>query len=188
MKVIFLDRDGVINNGGETAFVNQPSDFQFIDGSLEAIRLLTEAGWRIFIVTNQGGIAAGFLTESTLIEIHKQMLVEINVSGGCIEAIYYCRHSSDENCLCRKPKPGMLLQAKDAHGLDFTNAYMIGDWITDIQAAERADVTPIAVLTGRGQTQEMREFLMTLPVMTFGNLYQASVWLERNVERSPNPA
>ena len=180
MKVIFLDRDGVINNGGETAFVNQPSDFQFIDGSLEAIRLLTEAGWRIFIVTNQGGIAAGFLTELTLIEIHQQMLVEINAAGGRIEGIIYCPHSRDADCLCRKPKPGMLLQAKDAHGLNFTNAYMVGDWITDIQAAERADVTPIAVLTGRGQTQEMREFLMTLPVMTFGNLYQASVWLERN--------
>ena len=74
MKVIFLDRDGVINNGGENAFVNQPSDFQFIDGSLEAIRLLTEAGWRLFIVTNQGGIAAGFLTESTLIEIISRCL------------------------------------------------------------------------------------------------------------------
>ena len=180
MKVIFLDRDGVINNGGQNEFVNQPSDFQFIDGSLEAIRLLTEAGWRIFIVTNQGGIAAGFLTELTLIEIHKQMLTEINAAGGRIEGIIYCPHSRDADCFCRKPKPGMLLQAKDVHGLDFTNAYMVGDWITDIQAAELADVTPIAVLTGRGQTQEMREFLMTLPVMTFGNLYQASVWLERN--------
>ena len=81
MKVIFLDRDGVINNGDETAFVNQPSDFQFIDGSLEAIRLLTEGRLATLYCYEPSGIAAGFLTELTLIEIHKQMLTEINAAG-----------------------------------------------------------------------------------------------------------
>ena len=177
MKVIFLDRDGVINNAGGNDFVNGLRDFRLIISSLKAIRLLTEHGWRIFVATNQGGIAAGFMTETALKEIHDHMLQRVTQNGGHIERVYHCPHTA-KDCPNRKPNPGMLLTAKKEFDLDFNQAYMVGDYTTDIQTAERAGVVPIHVRTGRGRTPECVEMLKAKPyIQSFDNLYAATEYL-----------
>ena len=165
-STFFLDRDGVINTGG---FVNTVDDFQFIDGSLEAIRLLTEHGHPLFIVTNQGGIEAGYITEDTLKDIHDCMINQIREFDGCIQKIYYCPHLK-ETCDCRKPKPGMLHRAIKEFRIDPSDAYLVGDYITDWQAATAVRVTPIAVRTGRYKEPVCQDFIKDNPIKVFDNL------------------
>lgn len=138
-KIIFLDRDGVINKkAGKADYIKNWSEFTFLPGSLEAIRILTESGYKIFIITNQPGIARKKMTKSDLDLIHKNMLREIKKSGGKIEKIYYCPHGWDQGCICRKPEPGMLLQASRENLIDLTKAVFIGDDERDKEAGEAA--------------------------------------------------
>ena len=162
----FLDRDGVINTGG---FVNTVDEFQFIDGSLEAIRLLTERGHPLFIVTNQGGIEAGYLTESDLQDIHNHMLNEIEAAGGRIKKIYHCPHLK-EACDCRKPKPGMLIRSMTEFQIDLNGAFFVGDYITDYQAAMSVGLIPIAVRTGRYVEAKVKAFIRKNHIETYDNL------------------
>lgn len=149
MSTIFLDRDGVINEN-RSDYVKSWSEFRFLPGSKEAIAMLTHASHRIIVCTNQAGIARGILSRDTVEEIHRRMVAEIAKAGGRIERIYYCPHGKDENCFCRKPRPGMLLRARDELGIDMHDAKFIGDSISDIRAAFAAGVHPILVLTGLG--------------------------------------
>lgn len=155
MSTIFLDRDGVINEN-RSDYVKSWSEFRFLPGSKEAIAMLTHAGHRIIVCTNQAGIARGILSRDTVEEIHRRMVAEIAKAGGRIERIYYCPHGKDENCFCRKPRPGMLLRARDELGIDMHDAILIGDSISDIRAAFAAGVHPILVLTGLGM-EHLRE-------------------------------
>jgi D-glycero-D-manno-heptose 1,7-bisphosphate phosphatase len=150
MSTIFLDRDGVINEN-HPDYVKSWSEFRFLPGSKEAIAILTHAGHRIVVCTNQAGIARGIVSRDTVEEIHSRMVVEITKEGGGIERIYYCPHGKDENCFCRKPRPGMLLRARDELGIDVHDAVFIGDSISDIRAAIAAGVYPFLVLTGLGR-------------------------------------
>lgn len=165
-STFFLDRDGVINTGG---FVNTVDDFQFIDGSLEAIRLFTEHEHPLFIVTNQGGIEAGYLSEFDLQDIHNHMLDEIEIAGGRIQRILHCPHLK-EVCDCRKPKPGMLIRAMIEFRVDLNDAYFVGDYITDWQAATSVGVTPIAVRTGRYAEPEVKDFIKKNHIKVFDDL------------------
>ena len=172
-STFFLDRDGVINTGG---FVNTVDEFQCIDGSLEAIRRLTEYGHPLFVVTNQGGIEAGYLTTETLTDIHDHMLQQIEATGGHIQDVFFCPHLKTP-CDCRKPKPGMLLQAQQMYVIDFQNAYFVGDYITDWQAAMAVGVTPIAVRTGRYTEAESTDFAQRHAIKTFDNLLEVATRL-----------
>ncbi len=149
MSIIFLDRDGVINEN-RFDYVKSLDEFRFLPGACEAISRLARAGHRIFVCTNQAGVARGLLSIKTLEEIHHQMLVQVVKAGGTIEKIYYCPHSKDAGCTCRKPQPGMLLRACDEFGLDMSKAIFVGDSITDVHAGLAAGVQPILVLTGLG--------------------------------------
>jgi D-glycero-D-manno-heptose 1,7-bisphosphate phosphatase len=149
MSTIFLDRDGVINEN-RSDYVKSWNEFCFLPGSKEAIAMLTHAGHRIVVCTNQAGIARGIIPQETVEDIHRRMVIEIAEAGGIIERIYYCPHGKDENCFCRKPRPGMLLRARDELGIDMQYALFIGDSISDIHAALAAGVHPILVLTGLG--------------------------------------
>jgi D-glycero-D-manno-heptose 1,7-bisphosphate phosphatase len=145
-KIIFLDRDGVINKKPEKAeYVKNWEDFKFLPGSKEALKLLNEKGYQVFIISNQAGIARGAMTEKDLKDIHKNMKKELSLHGGKIKDIYYCPHGWDENCSCRKPKPGMLLQASQDHFIDLTKALFIGDDERDQQAGEAAGCKTILV-------------------------------------------
>jgi D-glycero-D-manno-heptose 1,7-bisphosphate phosphatase len=149
MSTIFLDRDGVINEN-RSDYVKSWSEFRFLPGSKEALRQLTRAGHRILVCTNQACIARGILPVATVEDIHKRMLAEIARDGGSIEKVYYCPHGKDDGCFCRKPRPGMLLRARDELSIDMSDALFIGDSITDMRAGRAAGIPTLLVLTGLG--------------------------------------
>lgn len=145
-KIILLDRDGVINQKAPKAnYIKDWNEFIFLPGSLEAIRILSENGYKIFIISNQAGIARKTLTLSNLKIIHKNMTREIRVAGGKIEGIYFCPHNWDEGCFCRKPKPGLLFQASDENLFDLTKSIFVGDDIRDKLAGDAAGCKTILV-------------------------------------------
>jgi len=152
VSTIFLDRDGVINEN-RADYVKSWSDFRFLPGSLEAIARLTQGGHRIVVCTNQAGIARGSVSRETVDEIHRRMMTSICEAGGKIEKVYYCPHGKDEECACRKPRPGLLLQARDELGLDMHDAVFIGDSITDVRAGLAAGIHSVLVLSGLGLEQ-----------------------------------
>ncbi len=152
MYTIFLDRDGVINEN-RADYVKSWSEFRFLPGSREAIAKLTQAGHRIVVCTNQAGVARGTLSVETVHEIHRRMVDAIGEMGGKIEKVYYCPHAKDGDCACRKPRPGMLLRARDELGLDMRDAVFIGDSITDIRAGLAAGIHAVLVLSGLGLEQ-----------------------------------
>ncbi len=185
MSTIFLDRDGVINEN-RSDYVKSWHEFQFLPGACEAIANLTAAGHRIVVCTNQAGIAKGIISLQTIEDIHQRMLAGIASAGGRIERVYYCPHSQQEGCACRKPRPGLLLRAVRELDLDLHDAVFIGDSMSDIQAGFACGVRPILVLTGRGIEQ-----LCTLsgaasePFLVASDLYHASQPLTQGAYASP---
>ncbi|MCA1062877.1 HAD family hydrolase (plasmid) [Cytobacillus spongiae] len=139
-KAIFLDRDGVINEvkTKRVTFVNRPDQFYFLDGALEAIKLLSDSGYLLFIVTNQGGVGLGYLSHAQLQSIHDHMVNEIQRAGGFIQEVSSCTHKPHEGCECRKPEAGMLLNLAEKYDVDFHHSYMIGDREVDIEAGRKA--------------------------------------------------
>jgi len=138
-KTIFLDRDGVINK--ESHYVFKIDNFEFIEGIFDVCQYFQELSYKIVIVTNQSGIARGFYSESDYHKLTKWMLSEFENNNIYILDTFHCPHVQDSNCYCRKPKPGMLLKAKDKHNIDMQNSWMIGDKETDIIAANRSGIT-----------------------------------------------
>ena len=152
MSTIFLDRDGVINEN-RSDYVKSWSEYRFLPGAREAIAELTQAGHRIVVCTNQAGIARGNISLETVEDIHRRMLADVAKMGGRIEKVYYCPHGKDEHCSCRKPRPGLLLRARDELGLDMRDAVFVGDSMTDIRAGLAAGIRTVLVLTGLGVEQ-----------------------------------
>lgn len=137
IKLILLDRDGVINYDSD-AFIKTPEEWNAMPGSLEAIALLNKARIKVAIASNQSGLARGYFTEKTLQAIHAKMLQQLANYGGHIDKIFYCPHGPHDNCNCRKPKPGMLLQAFQYFNVTPEEAYFVGDSQRDIDAAVAA--------------------------------------------------
>ncbi len=133
---VILDRDGVLNERPPQAeYVRTPSDFRWLDGSLEALRLFHDAGYRVVVVSNQAGIGRGVMTEADLAAVHERMVREAADAGGQIDAIYHCPHDWEAGCACRKPSPGMLFDAQHEFQLDLSRTPFIGDDERDGQAA-----------------------------------------------------
>lgn len=150
MKLIILDRDGVINHDS-AAYIKSPEEWKPIPGSLEAIALLSQAGYRVLVATNQSGVGRGLFEMSTLNAIHDKMHRALGLAGGRIDGIFYCPHSSDAGCNCRKPKPGMLEEIAHRFGVSLEGVPLIGDSLRDLQAAVTVGAQPILVLTGKGK-------------------------------------
>lgn len=148
---MFLDRDGVINENLENDYVKTWGEFKFIPKAREALKALTEAGWDVIVISNQAGIGKGIVSAQAVERINKRMMEEIERCGGRIKEIYYCPHRPDENCECRKPKPGMLFRAARESGIELSESYLIGDKISDIQAGAQAGCKTILVKTGLGE-------------------------------------
>jgi D-glycero-D-manno-heptose 1,7-bisphosphate phosphatase len=143
---IILDRDGVLNHKPPRAeYVRNWNEFKWISGAMTALRALKAARYRVIIVSNQAGVARGAMTEADLLEIHRNMAREVALEGGRIDAIYYCPHNWDDGCECRKPKPGMLLQAQHDFNLDLSRTPFVGDDERDAQAAEAAGCPSVLV-------------------------------------------
>lgn len=150
MKLIILDRDGVINEDSD-AYIKSPEEFIPLPGSLEAIARLKQAGYTVAVATNQSGIARGYYDEATLAAMHNKLARLLDGKGGGIDYIAYCPHGPDDNCSCRKPLPGLLYEIGNHFKIDLTNVPMIGDSLRDIQAAQTVGGYPILVKTGKGE-------------------------------------
>ncbi len=149
-KLIILDRDGVINHDSD-AFIKTPEEWRPIPGSLEAIARLNHAGFRAVVATNQSGIGRGLFDMATLNAIHEKMHKALAQVGGRIDAMFYCPHTADADCSCRKPRAGMLREIGERYGVDLTGVPCIGDSLRDLEAAEAVEAQPMLVLTGKGE-------------------------------------
>jgi len=150
MKLVILDRDGVINFDS-THFIKNPSEWKPIPGSLEAIAELNQAGFRVALATNQSGISRGLLDMSTLNAIHDKMHRALAQLGGRIDALFYCPHANEHLCDCRKPKSGMMEEIAKRFGTDLDGVPVVGDSLRDLQAGVPLGCKPILVRTGKGE-------------------------------------
>lgn len=150
MKLIILDRDGVINRDSDH-YIKSPEEWKPIPGSMEAIAKLTHEGYRVVVATNQSGVGRGLFDMDTLNAINEKMLRTVQAAGGHIDSVFYCPHSSDVQCECRKPKPGMLLQIAERYNKELDDVFAVGDSLRDLLAAQAAGALPILVLTGKGK-------------------------------------
>lgn len=151
-RAVFFDRDGVINK--EIGYLDSPDKVEIIPGVSEAIKLLNENDFIVIIITNQSGIARGYFTENTLIEINNYIKSELEKQQAKIDAIYFCPHHPDDNCQCRKPKIGLIKKAEIEMGIDLARSYLIGDKITDIETGVNAKLKSILLLTGYGKQEK----------------------------------
>jgi len=149
MKIIVLDRDGVINLDSEQ-FIKKPEEWKPIPGSLEAIARLNESGWRVVIASNQSGLGRGLFDMDALNAINEKMTKALGQVGGRIDAIFFCPHTADSTCDCRKPKPGMFLQIAERFNADMKGVPVVGDSLRDLQAGAAVGCKPYLVLTGKG--------------------------------------
>ncbi|HUO43988.1 MAG TPA: D-glycero-beta-D-manno-heptose 1,7-bisphosphate 7-phosphatase [Burkholderiales bacterium] len=150
MKLVILDRDGVINYDSDL-YIKSPDEWRPIPDSLEAIARLNQAGWRVVVASNQAGVGRGLFDMATLAAIHDKMHRAVMQAGGRIEAIFYCPHARDSDCNCRKPKPGLFEDIARRFNTDLTGAPAIGDSLRDLQAAAQVQAQPILVMTGKGR-------------------------------------
>jgi len=154
MKLIVLDRDGVVNHDSD-AFIKSKEEWLPIEGSLEAIARLNHGGYTVVIASNQSGLARGHFDIEALSEIHRKMDELLAKIGGRVDAVFYCPHGPDDTCDCRKPKPGMLLEIGQRYNVPLKEVIFIGDSVSDIKAASNASANPMLVRTGKGLKAEM---------------------------------
>lgn len=150
MKLIILDRDGVINFDSDQ-FIKSPEEWKPIPGALEAIARLNQWGWRVVVASNQSGVGRGLFGMDTLNAINDKMVKSLAQVGGRLDAIFFCPHPADSTCDCRKPKPGMLLQIAERFNVPLEGVPVVGDSLRDLQAAVAVGGKPYLVLTGKGE-------------------------------------
>ncbi len=159
---VIVDRDGVLNRRPPTGHcVREVAEFEWLPGSLEALRAFHEAGYRVIVASNQAGVARGQLTTESLRAIHTRMEAEARAAGGAIDAIYYCPHDWDAGCECRKPKPGLLFQAQRDFSLDLTRTYFLADDEEDLQAAAAAAAPSLLVTPEQSLLVHANHLLMS---------------------------
>jgi D-glycero-D-manno-heptose 1,7-bisphosphate phosphatase len=185
---IFLDRDGTVNQ--EVDYLTSPDSLTLLPGVTEAIHEANSLGWKVFIITNQSGIARGLLTKDELAIIHNVLRAQLQAGGASLDAIYYCPHHPDFNqpCTCRKPNIGMLLEAKGEFQIDFERSYVVGDKMIDIETAQNCGAHSILVLTGYGKTElELcRQNNVNIDFVA-ENLYDAIQYIKQNETVTTHP-
>lgn len=149
MKLLILDRDGVINQDSD-AYIKSVAEWIPIPGSIEAIAQLSKAGWTVAVATNQSGIARGYYDQATLDAMHARLRTLVAEQGGNVGLIVFCPHGPDEGCDCRKPKPGMLRTIATHYAVALPGVWFVGDSKGDLDAALAVDCQPVLVMTGKG--------------------------------------
>lgn len=188
---VFLDRDGTINP--ERHYLRHIEEFEFIPGAAQAIRRLNQAGFVVVVVTNQSGVARGYLELAQVEALHEHLQRELGLAGALIDAFYICPHHPTEGiapwrreCDCRKGRPGLLLRAAKEHGIDLSGSFMVGDKAADVEAGLAAGCQPLLVLTGYGRKEASR---IPEPIPRLPDLAAAvSHILERPSPSAPDPA
>lgn len=148
--MVILDRDGVINEDSD-AYIKSPEEWTPIAGSIQAIARLCQHGFRVVVATNQSGLARGLFDLETLGRIHRKMHQAVSEAGGQLEGVFFCPHEPRDDCGCRKPKAGLLLQAAERLSIDLDGVPVIGDSARDLEAAQAVGARPILVRTGKGE-------------------------------------
>jgi D-glycero-D-manno-heptose 1,7-bisphosphate phosphatase len=172
LKLIILDRDGVINEESPD-YIKSPAEWKPIPGSLEAISLLSQAGYTVVVATNQSGVGRGYYSEEDLAVIHHKMIACAKAKGGVIDKIFYCPHHPDDHCACRKPASGLFDQIAAAYNIDLTGVVSIGDSFRDIQVAEKLACRPLLVLTGNGEKTLKNNPQLSAKIPIFADLLTA---------------
>jgi D-glycero-D-manno-heptose 1,7-bisphosphate phosphatase len=142
-KAVFLDRDGVIND--HVRYVNTPEDLILFPDAGRAIKKLKDAGFKVFVVTNQGGVGLGYMKEESLHAIHEKMKRELEKDGAILDDIAYCAHKPHARCACRKPEPKLILDLASKYDIDLSRSYMVGDRDTDILAGQKAGTKTVFI-------------------------------------------
>jgi D-glycero-D-manno-heptose 1,7-bisphosphate phosphatase len=164
MKLIILDRDGVINHDSDE-YIKSPEEWVPIPGSLEAIARLHREGYKVVVVTNQSGVGRGLFDMNMLGRIHSKMLESVRAKGGEIDAIFFCPHRPEDNCRCRKPQPGLYQEVTERLKVNLSGVYSVGDSERDIIAARLVSARPVLVRTGKGKrTLKKSKALADVPV------------------------
>ena len=177
MKVIFLDRDGVINKyPGDRLYVTSLKKFRFLPRAKQAISLLSKAEYKIFVASNQAGVGKGTYSQRTLDMITAKMIVNIQSAGGWLTKVYYCTHPKEAGCACRKPKPGMLKLAAKEFKFSLKKTYFIGDTLRDVFTAQAAGCKSILVLTGKEKLANQKNWEVR-PDFVFKDLLTAAKFL-----------
>ncbi|MBD3264970.1 MAG: HAD-IIIA family hydrolase [Candidatus Omnitrophica bacterium] len=177
MKVVFLDRDGVINiYPGEGRYVNKWGEFSFIPGSIEGIRKLNEKGFKVFVVSNQAGVAKGLYTFKDLLYINKKMTGVLKKQGAFLEGIHYCIHQEGQECSCRKPKTGLLQRALKESKTNPRISFLVGDSLKDIKTAVNFGAKSILVLSGKEKIANRNKWDVE-PDYIFDNLLVAAYYI-----------
>lgn len=182
VRLVVLDRDGVINHDSD-AFIKSPAEWVPIDGSLEAIALLTRNGFTVAVASNQSGIGRGLYDRAALAAIHRKMRRAVSKAGGAIDRVVSCPHRPEDACDCRKPAPGLLRRLGKHYGVAMRGVPVIGDSLRDLEAARAVEARPMLVLTGNGQ--RTRKALLARPwkVETFDSLLDVARALAAEHER-----
>ncbi len=188
MKLVILDRDGTINADSDE-FIKSPQEWQPLPGALEAIARLNHAGWHVAIASNQSGLGRGLFDVASLNAMHAKMHKLLAAHGGRIDAIFYCPHSADENCSCRKPAPGLFEQIGERFGVELAGVPVVGDSLRDLQAGVAVGCEPHFVLTGKGAAYRGRALPGTFPPATrvHEDLAAFAEWLVQRGS-APRPA
>lgn len=159
-SVIFLDRDGTINK--DLGYLRDPNQVRILPGVVDALSLLQEKGWPLVIITNQSGIGRGYYELHDMRAIQEMIEAELKSSGIVFDGFYFCPHTPDEHCNCRKPEPGLLLQAASEMGINLNNSWMIGDKPSDVLAGQRAGCQSILIGTGQDSYNLPPELIGTI--------------------------
>jgi D-glycero-D-manno-heptose 1,7-bisphosphate phosphatase len=148
LKLIIIGRDGTLNQFRED-HIKEPSEWAAIPGALEAVSRLNHAGWHVVVATNQAGIGRGMIDMSSVNAVHAHMMRVLHGLGGRIDAVFFCPHTPEDACTCRKPLPGMMFDIGRRYGVDLSHVPMVGDTLRDLQAARAAGCPPHLVRSGR---------------------------------------
>jgi len=187
---VFIDRDGTMSE--EVGYVNHLSRFKLLPNTASAIKLLNESEILAVVATNQAGVARGYFEEDMILKVHDYMRAELTKNGAKLDAIYYCPHHPSvgkppykNDCNCRKPKPGMILQAEKELGIDLTKSYMVGDKISDVEFGQKMGLKSVMVLTGYGigEYEYQRKDWKVQPDFLAKDLLEAVEWIIKDAKK-----
>lgn len=171
--VVFLDRDGTINE--DTGYIDSPERLVVLDGAAAAIKKLNSNGFKVIVITNQSGVGRGYFTHDAVDAVNKKLEEILKQDDAHIDAMYYCPHHPDDDCECRKPKAGLVEQAKKDFHIDLKKSYVVGDKASDVEIARTIGCKGILVLTGMGRDEKKK--LIHKPHHIAHNLKDAVEWI-----------
>jgi len=178
-RAVFIDRDGTIN--ANIGYIDSPNDLKIYNGVAKGIKLLNKEGFKVIIITNQSGLSRGFFSEETLEKIHGKMKRELSEKGAKIDEIYYCPHHPDENCNCRKPKPGLIKKAIADLDIEAEKSFIIGDRMLDVEAGHKTKCKTVLVPENKEKVDiEMKESNIE-PDIVCKDFYSGVKWIIENL-------